>query len=66
MIHNFILDLILTELGLAQIFYNVQDDRKIKEEASSARSHSFTHSCNCGQNCWHIGTLGTAQQNRYN
>lgn len=59
------LDLILTELDLAQIFYNVQD-RKNKKETSSARLHSFTHSYNCGQNYWHIGTLGTDQQNRFN
>lgn len=51
MLRNSVFDLILTELGLAQIFYNVQG-RKNKEETSSARLHSLTHSCNCGQNYW--------------
>lgn len=58
-------DLTLTELGLSQTFYNRK--KKIsKEETSSARSCSFTHSYYCGQNYWHIGTLGRAQQNSCN
>lgn len=43
------LDLILTDLDLAQIFYNVQD-RKNKEEMWRTRLRSFAHCYSYGQN----------------
>lgn len=60
------LDFIWMDWGLGQIFYNVQDRKKNKEQTSSTRVHLFTDSCICGQNYCHTETLGIAQQNRYN